>query len=104
MLVSGFWFYYRVLLEEELAVAKAKRPLTKKQAAVLEYVIACVEKEHRTPTIRQIGTKFKLRSTGSVRDVIAALVKKGELVKDDAVARGVRLNPRKYTVKVGKKK
>jgi SOS-response transcriptional repressor LexA len=51
-------------------MAKAKkRPLTQKQAAVLEYVITCVEKEHRTPTIRQIGAKFKLRSTGSVRDV-----------------------------------
>ena len=84
-------------------MAKAKKPLTKKQAAVLEFVIACVEKEHRTPTIRQMGAKFKMRSTGSVRDVIAALVKKGEIVKDAALSRGVRLNPRKYTVKVSKK-
>ncbi len=85
-------------------MAKAKRPLTKKQAAALEYIIACVEKEHRTPTIRQMGRKFKMRSTGSVRDVIAALVKKGELVKDKAVSRGARLNPKKYKVKVNKKK
>jgi hypothetical protein len=55
----------------ETDMAKAMRPLTKKQAAVLEYIIACIEKDHRTPTIRQIGTKFKLRSTGSVRDLIA---------------------------------
>ncbi len=85
-------------------MAKGKvRPLTKKQAHVLEYIIQCLEKEHRTPTIRQIGGKFKLSSTGSVRDVIYALVKKGEILKDEAVARGVRLNPNKYTVKVSKK-
>ncbi len=85
-------------------MAKGKiRPLTKKQSRVLEYIIQCVEKEHRTPTIRQISGKFKLRSTGSVRDVINALVKKGEVLKDEAVARGVRLNPKKYTVKVKKK-
>jgi repressor LexA len=83
---------------------KQVRPLTKKQAAVLNYVVQCVEKDNRTPTIRQVGDKFGLLSTGSVRDVFAALVKKGELVKDDAVARGVRLNPRKYAVKVVKKK
>jgi hypothetical protein len=46
---------------------------------------------------------FKLRSTASIRITIAALVKKGELVKDDAVARGVRLNPKKYVLKVSKK-
>ena len=88
----------------ESDMAKAKRPLTKKQAAVLEYIIACIEKDHRTPTIRQIGTKFKLRSTGSVRDLIAALVKKGELIKDAALSRGARLNPRKYNVRVSKKR
>ncbi len=85
-------------------MAKVKRPLTKKQAAVLEYIIACIEKEHCTPTLLQIGTKFKIRSTGSVRDVIRALDWKGELVKDAALSRGVRLNPKKYTVKVSKKK
>jgi hypothetical protein len=44
-----------------------------------------------------------MRSTGSVRDVIYALVKKGELVKDAALSRGVRLNPKKYMVRVAKK-
>ncbi len=82
----------------------AERKLTARQAEVLKYVVDCVEKEHRTPTIRQIGNKFNLRSTGSVRDVISALVKKSELVKDAALSRGVRLNPSKYKVKVSKKK
>lgn len=85
-------------------MAKVIRPLTKKQAAMLKYIIGCVEKEHRAPTIRQMGAKFGMRSTGSVRDVIAALEKKEELIKDDAVSRGVRLNPKKYAVKVTMKK
>ena len=68
-------------------MTEAKRPLTKKQAAVLKYVIACIEKEGRTPTLRQIDAKFKYRSTTSARKVIAALVKKGELIKDAAVYR-----------------
>jgi len=84
--------------------AQKKKRLTARQTEVLKYVIDCVEKENRTPTIRQIGDKFELRSTGSVRDVIAALVKKGELVKDPALSRGIRLNPGKYRVKVVRKK
>lgn len=85
-------------------MAKKQKALTKRQEQVLDYVKECIEKENRTPTIRQIGTKFKLRSTGSVRDVIAALVKKNELVKDAALSRGVRLNPRKYKVTVSTKR
>ena len=79
---------------------KKKLALTKKQERVRDYILQCVEKEQRTPTIRQIGTKFGLRSTGSVRDVIAALVKKGEIVKDAALSRGIRLNQRKYKVRI----
>ena len=85
-------------------MAKTKRLLTNKQAAALEYIVQCIEKEHRTPTIRQMGDKFKMRSTGSVRDVIYALAQKGELIRDAVLSRGVRLNPKKYTVKVSKKK
>ncbi len=71
---------------------------------MLKYIIACVEKEHRTPTIRQIMARFKLRSPGSPVAYIATLVKKGELVKDTALSRCIRLNPRKYTVSVSKKR
>jgi SOS-response transcriptional repressor LexA len=83
---------------------KGDRALTKRQAAVLAYIIACVEKEHRTPTIRQIGAKFNLRSTGNVRGVLRALVEKDEITRDPALSRGIRLNPRKYKVVVSAKK
>lgn len=81
-----------------------KKKLTDKQAAVLKYVIECIEKDNRTPTIHQACKKFKLRSTASIRDIYTVLVKKGELIKDPALSRGIRLNPRKYRVKVTTKK
>jgi len=74
--------------------------LTKIQQRAMDYIVKCVEKEHRTPTIRQLGAKMGWSSTGSTRDVIDALVRKGHLVKDEAVARGIRLNPKMYWVKV----
>lgn len=79
---------------------RGSKELTKKQARVRDYIIKCVEKDQRTPTIRQIGTQFNLRSTGSVRDIITALVKKGEVIKDPALSRGVRLNPKRYKISV----
>jgi hypothetical protein len=95
----SFWDFY----SKESAVAVVRK-LTARQAEVLKYIIDSIEKENRTPTIRQIGMKFKLRSTGSVRDIINALVKKGEVIKDPALSRGVRLNSKKYSVKVIRKK
>jgi len=81
----------------------AVRKLTQKQANILKFIISAIEKDHRTPTLREITDHFKLRSTGSVRGFIEALVKKGELVKEENLARGIRLNPEKYKVKVTKK-
>ena len=74
--------------------------LTRIQKRALDYIVRCVERDHRTPTIRQLGAEMGWSSTGTSRVVIDALVKKGHLVKEDAIARGVRLNPRKYRVQV----
>ncbi len=81
-----------------------KRKLTAKQKEALNYIIECVEKDHRTPTFRQLGDRFNWSSTGSGRRVVEALVKKDEVVRDEALARGVRLNPKKYKVTVSRKK
>ena len=85
-------------------MARGSKEPTKKQAAVLKYVIECIEKDNRTPTIRQIGEKFKLKSPGSVVDALASLARKGMLIKAPALSRGIRLNPSKYKVQVIKKK
>ena len=79
----------------------AQKDLTRKQADVLEYIKSCVERDGRTPTIRQVGKHFGLRSTGSVRDVYAALEKKGWLARVEGLAGGgARLDPDVFTIKV----
>ncbi len=81
------------------------KPLTKKQARVLEYVVAQVEAGYGPPTIREAGAKFNMSSTGSVRDVFKALRRKGYMVHARGKSRGNRLNPKIFEVKVkGKNK
>ena len=81
------------------------KPLTRKQARVLDYVIKCVEAGYGPPTIREVSAKFKLKSTGSVRDVFNALGRKGYMVHAEGKARGRRLNPKVFKTEVkGKNK
>ena len=77
------------------------KELTRKQADVLEFIKGCVERNGRTPTIREIGKHFGMRSTGSVRDVLGALKKKGWLAPVEGLSGGgSRLDPDVFTVKV----
>ena len=76
------------------------KPLTKKQAKVLEFIISTVEKGYGPPSIREIGNEFSMKSTGSVRDVFKALIRKGYIVKTEMISRGNRLNPEVFSVKV----
>jgi len=81
------------------------KPLTKKQANVLEFVIKQIESGYGTPTIREIGTKFSMKSTGSVRDITRALIKKGYMLLLEAKSRGRILNPEVFKIEVkGKEK
>jgi len=79
------------------------KELTKKQRRVLDFIIRSVEKEGNHPTIREIGAKFKMRSTGSVRDVLKALKKKGYIIHDEHVARGYKLDPKRFEFSVTEK-
>jgi repressor LexA len=67
------------------------RWLTAKQQAILDFVRA--ETRHRgcPPTIREIGTRFGLRSTGSVRDYLRALERKGFIDRRRHLSRGILL-------------
>jgi len=51
--------------------------LTTKQNAVLKYVYKTVRRTNSPPTIREIAKNFGFSSTGTVRDHLKALVKKG---------------------------
>ncbi len=65
--------------------------LTKKQRQVFDFIRSQIVSTNRPPTIREIGMEFNMSSTGSVRDVLRALVKKGFIQKDAHVSRGIRI-------------
>ncbi len=65
--------------------------LTDRQRAILEYIREAITSVGRAPTIREIGAQFGITSTNGVRDHITALIRKGYVVKDEVVSRGIRL-------------
>jgi len=65
--------------------------LTEKQRRVFDFIRSQIIQFNRPPTIREIGQQFSMRSTGSVRDVLRALSKKGFIQKDPGVSRGIRI-------------
>lgn len=65
--------------------------LTKKQRRIFDFIRSQIVKTNRPPTIREIGREFSMSSTGSVRDVLRALVKKGFIEKDSYISRGIRI-------------
>lgn len=66
------------------------RDLTKRQRAVLEFIISCVRDNGCPPTIAEIGQKFKISSTNGVNDHLTALEKKG-FIERSSKARGIRI-------------
>jgi len=72
-------------------VTKLKKPLTEKQRAVLEFIRSQVVQRGHPPTIREIGTKFGIRSTNGVRTHLTALAKKGYIRKQELISRGIEL-------------
>jgi len=67
------------------------RPLTRKQKAILDFIRAESERRGCPPTIREIGARFGLRSTGSVRDYLRALERKGYIDRRRHLSRGIVL-------------
>jgi len=62
--------------------------LTARQKQILDFIREQVRKGI-VPTIREIGAHFHFSSTGTVRDHVRALIKKGYLKKMSHKARGV---------------
>ena len=54
-----------------------KRPLTDKQKAILKFIYESVHFSNLPPTLREIGSHFGYSSTGTTRDHLRALAKKG---------------------------
>lgn len=65
--------------------------LTKKQERVLEFIRSQIKKAGAPPTIREIGAKFGFNSTGTVRDYLNALEKKGCIKLGERKSRCIEL-------------
>ena len=65
--------------------------LTDKQRRVFEFIRSQIITKNRPPTIREIGIEFNMSSTGSVRDVIRSLARKGFIHRDENISRGIRI-------------
>ena len=73
------------------------RALTARQKAILDFIRAETARSGFPPTIREIGARFGLRSTGSVRDHLRALESKGHIDRHRRLSRGITLRPARRT-------
>jgi len=71
--------------------------LTNRQRQVYEFILQHIENSHCPPTIREIGDQFGMRSTGTVRDNLRALERKGYIRLRHRSARGIELVQREDT-------
>jgi repressor LexA len=67
------------------------KELTQRQREVYDFIVRCIEDRQCPPTIREIGDHFGMRSTGTVRDNLHALEKKGYIRLRARAARGIEL-------------
>jgi len=67
------------------------KDLTERQREVYQFILSHLENNFRPPTLREIGDRFQMKSTGSVRDNIRALVSKGYIRHIPHSARGIEL-------------
>jgi repressor LexA len=66
------------------------RELTRRQAAILQFVIESIRDRGWPPTIAEIGQEFGIASTNGVNDHLVALEKKG-YIERNSQARGIRV-------------
>jgi repressor LexA len=66
-------------------------PLTPVERKVYQYLIDFLAENTYQPSIREIGKKFRIKSTKTVSDVLHALTAKGYIQRDPSRSRGVRI-------------
>lgn len=66
-------------------------PLTSLETLVYQYLLDFTAENTYQPSIRDIGARFKIKSTKTVSDLLQSLTRKGYIERDPARSRGVRL-------------
>lgn len=67
------------------------KQLTDRQAIVLGVIRDSIRRYGFPPTLREIGDRAEIKSPNGVMGHLDALEKKGWIVRNDAIARGIRL-------------
>ena len=67
------------------------RPVTDRQQAILDFVVATIRARGFPPSLREIGQFFGIRSTKGVNDHLEALEKKGKIRRHGNLSRGIEL-------------
>ena len=68
-----------------------KREMSDIQTRILDFIEEYTRKEGRPPTNREIGARVKIHSTGHVDYHLTVLEKKGYIVRERKMSRGIRL-------------
>jgi len=66
--------------------------LTKRQRKILGFVQGTIVARGFPPTVREIGIRFGIRSPNGVLCHLKALERKGAIIRDASLSRGIRLN------------
>jgi repressor LexA len=66
-------------------------PLTDLERDVLDYLVGYLRDHTYQPSIREIGARFRIRSTRTVSELLQSLAEKGWLERDPSRSRGLRL-------------
>jgi repressor LexA len=65
--------------------------LTSTESKVYHYLLDFLTENTYQPSVREIGRKFKIKSTKTVSEILQALANKGYIERDPSRSRGVRL-------------
>lgn len=65
--------------------------MTARQEDILNFITSEITRQGYPPTMREIGTRFGIRSTNGVQDHLRALERKGYIAREDLKSRGIRL-------------
>ncbi|MEX0907030.1 MAG: S24 family peptidase [Gemmatimonadota bacterium] len=68
-----------------------QKPLTELERNVLDYLFEYLRSNTYQPSIREIGTRFGIKSTKTVSELLQSLADKGWIERDPSRSRGVRL-------------
>lgn len=67
------------------------RELTERQQEIYNFIAGTIREKGYPPTIREIMDRFEIASTNGVRTTLAALEKKGHIVRRPMLSRGIEL-------------